>query len=127
MSWDIVLFNSSEKISSPEEIDETKLIPVDFYNAFNRHFKNIRQKDNHCSINEDNFSIDFFWHNESESNMILNLYGEAALFPIIDLALKNNWQIFDTGLGEMIDLENPAKNGYENFQAYLNQIINNKN
>jgi ABC-type Fe2+-enterobactin transport system substrate-binding protein len=57
--------------------------------------------------------------------MLINLYGEDAIYPIINLAIKNHWQIFDTGLGEMINLENPAKNGYENFQVYLNQVMNN--
>jgi hypothetical protein len=33
-----------------------------------------------------------------------------------------NWQIFDTGNGCMIDLENPVNNGYSNFNNYLNQI-----
>ena len=58
--------------------------------------------------------------------MLINLYGEDALYTLIDLSIKNEWQIFDTGIGEMIDLNNPSKNGYKGFQAYLNQILNNK-
>ena len=47
MSWDIVLFNSKQKIESVEELDENQL--------------------------------------------------------------EHNWQIYDSGIGEMIDLENPEK------------------
>ena len=54
---------------------------------------------------------------------MLSLYGENGLFVLIGLAKKQNWQIFDTGIGEMLDLESPSKNGYENFQTYLKQIV----
>ena len=36
----------------------------------------------------------------------LSLYGENGLFELIELAKKYGWKIFDTGLGEMIDLDN---------------------
>jgi len=123
MSWDIVLFNSSQKISTVEDIDENQLVPCDFGAAFNAGFKNIKQDGEHYSIEGENFSIEYFDDGEPTSNALLNLHGEAALYPIIDLAIKNNWQIFDTGLGEMIDLHKPAKNGYQKFRDYLNYIL----
>ena len=125
MSWDIVLFNSGKKISAVEDIDESQLIPFDFGAAFKANFKNIRQNGEHYSIDGDGFSIEYFDDGELASNMMLSLYGEAALYPIIDLAIKNNWQIFDTGPGEMIDLRRPSKNGFQKFRAYLNQILKN--
>ena len=127
MSWDIVLFHSSEKITSPEELDENKLVPTDFCSVLSGNFKNVRSNDNHRSIEGTDFAIEYFFDDEPATNMMLSLYGEAALFQIIKVARKNNWQIFDTGLGEMLDLENPAKNGYQNFQSYLTQILNNNN
>jgi ABC-type Fe2+-enterobactin transport system substrate-binding protein len=57
---------------------------------------------------------------------MLSLYGENGLYELVVLAKKHNWQIFDTGLGQMIDLENPSNNGFENFQDYLKQILNAK-
>lgn len=57
------------------------------------------------------------------SNKMLSLYGENGLYELVTLARKNNWQIFDTGDGQMIDLENPAINGYENFQSYLKHVL----
>jgi hypothetical protein len=127
MSWDIVLFNSSEKITAPEDLDDTKLIPIDFCSILENHFEGIIKDEDHREIRGKDFSICYFSDNEYASNILLNLYGESALYQLMDLSIKNNWQIFDTGLGEMIDLNNPSKNGYKNFQAYLNQILNDKN
>lgn len=38
MSWDIVLFNSAQKITAPEELDDTQLSDTDFAAVFDRHF-----------------------------------------------------------------------------------------
>jgi hypothetical protein len=124
MSWDVVIFNSKQKIVTPEDVDEEQLVPVSFALIFEDYFKNIVKHDEHHEIKGNGFSIDYFDHGEPSSNILLSLYGESAIYPLIDLAIKNNWQIFDTGLGDMIDLENPSKNGYQNFQAYLNMVLN---
>ncbi|MFC0515804.1 hypothetical protein ACFFGT_16400 [Mucilaginibacter angelicae] len=124
MSWDVVLFNSKQKITTPEDVDEEQLIPVSFALIFEAYFKNIVKEKNHREIKGDNFAINYFDDSEPSSNIMLSLYGESAIYPLVDLAIKNNWQIFDTGLGDMIDLENPSKNGYQNFQAYLNVVLN---
>ncbi|HZX59758.1 MAG TPA: hypothetical protein VFE54_13570 [Mucilaginibacter sp.] len=127
MSWDIVIFNYSEKIASPEDIDDSKLAPTDFFTAFASYFKNIIEDGNHREIKGNDYSIDYFFVGDLTSNIMLSLYGESALYPLIDLAVKNGWQIFDTGTGEMIDLENPAQNGYKDFQTYLAQVLKTKN
>lgn len=124
MSWDIVLFNSSEKIIALADLDDTKLIPTDFCSILENHFENITKDGDHREVVGKDFSICFFFSDEQASNMMLSLYGESALYPLVDLSIKINWQIFDTGSGEMIDLNDPSKNGYKNFQAYLNQILN---
>jgi len=59
------------------------------------------------------------------SNTLFNLYGETSLFELIRVAKIYGWQIFDTGVGEMIDLEKPEKNGYDNFQSYLQDVLSN--
>jgi hypothetical protein len=123
MSWDIVLFNSKQKINSVEEIDDTQLEPTGFCSALENHFEQIIKNENHREIQGKGFAIDYFVDDEKVSNKILSLYGENGLYELVVLARKNNWQIFDTGLGQMIDLENPTNNGFENFQSYLNQIL----
>ena len=57
---------------------------------------------------------------------MLSLCGENGLYELIELAKKHNWQIYDSGLDEMIDLENLEKNGFKNHKEYIQQIDNRK-
>lgn len=123
MSWDIVLFNSRQKITSVEEMDDTQLEPTDFCSALESHFAEINKDDNHREIIGKDFSFDYFLDEDKVSNKMVSLYGENALFELVELAKKYNWQIYDTGNGQMIDLESPVSNGYENFQSYLRQVL----
>jgi hypothetical protein len=124
MSWDIFIFNSTQKIESVENIDDQCFVPINFTEILEKYFDNIKADDTHRRISGENFSIEYFISTEKEGNLMLSLFEEKALFELIQISKKYNWQIFDTGNGEMIDLENPSKNGYENFQSYLQQIIN---
>jgi hypothetical protein len=126
MSWDIVLFNSKQKINSVEELDETQLEPTDFCSVIEDHFSNIVKDDNHREKKGNDFAIDYLVDDEKVSNKMMSLYGENGLYELVVLAKKYNWQIFDTGLGQMIDLENPKNNGYENFQKYLEHVLKSK-
>ncbi len=123
MSWDIILFNSRQKITLVEELDDTQLEPTNFSSAFETHFTEILKDENHREIKGKDFFINYFIDEEEVSNKMVSLYGENALFELVALAKKHNWQIFDTGIGQMIDLENPANNGYENFQSYLRHVL----
>lgn len=126
MSWDIILFNTNQKIDSIEDVDESQFEPINFSHILESSFNQIVKDDNHREIKGKDFSIDFFTDEELESNKMLSLYGENGLFELIELAKQYGWQIFDTGLGEMIDLDNPEKNGYENHRKYVEQIIKNR-
>ncbi|WP_178987892.1 hypothetical protein [Winogradskyella schleiferi] len=126
MSWDIVLFNSKQKIESVTELDENQLESTDFDGILEASFDRINKDDNHREIVGTDFTIDFIVHNKSVSNTVLSLYGENGLYELIKLAKKHNWQIFDSGIGEMIDLENPEKNGFENHRKYVEQILKRK-
>lgn len=125
MSWDIFIFNSTQKIESVENIEVECFIPIDFNEILVSYFENIEINDNSRRIISENYSIEYFISSKTEGNLMLSLYGENALFELIRISKIHNWQIFDTGNGEMIDLENPRKNGYENFQIYLQQVIKN--
>jgi len=117
MSWDIVLFNSRQKITSVEEVDDTQLEPTDFCAVFESHFSQIIEDDNHREIKGEDFAIDYFIDEEKVSNKMVSLYGDNGLFALAELAKKHHWQLFDTGNGQMIDVENPANNGYEDFRS----------
>lgn len=123
MSWDIVLFNSRQKITSVEEVDDTQLEPIDFCSAFESNFTEIIKDADHREIKGKDFTINYFIDDDKVSNKMVSLYGENGLFELVELAKKHNWQIFDIGSGQMIDLENPANNGYENFQSYLRHVL----
>jgi len=126
MSWDIVLFNSKQEINSVAELDENLLEPTDFDGILENSFDRIKKNENHREIIGTNFTIDFYVHNELVSNTMLSLYGENGIYELIELAKKHNWQIYDSGIGEMIDLKNPEKNGFENHRKYVEQILKNK-
>ncbi len=126
MSWDIVLFNSKQKIESVLELDENQLELTDFDRVLENSFDRIKKDDNHREIIGTDFTIDFYLHNEPVSNTMLSLYGENGLYELIEIAKKHNWQIFDSGIGEMIDLENPEKNGFKNYKKYVEQILKRK-
>lgn len=120
MSWDIVIFSSAQKIDSIDEIDAAKFIPINFDKIISDHFS-IEQSG---EIKGNGFSIDFYTDEGPVSNKMISLYGENALFEIAKLAKIQNWQIYDTSLNEMIDLENLSVNGFSNFQNYLQIVLN---
>lgn len=126
MSWDIVLFNSKQKIGSITELDENQLELTDFCGVLESCFNQIKKDDNYREIIRTDFTITFFADIEHSSNFMLSLYGENGLYELIELAKKHNWQIYDSGIDEMIDLENPEKNGFENHRIYVEQNLKQK-
>ena len=126
MSWDIVLFNSRQKIESVAELDENQLEPTYFSGILESSFDRIKKDDNHREIIGTDFTINFFADNQHSSNFMLSLYGENAIYALIELSKKYNWQIYDSGIDGMVDLENPEKNGFDNHRKYVEQILKNK-
>lgn len=126
MSWDIVLFNSKQKITDVESLDETLLEATDFCSILESHFPQIIHSENHREIVGKDFSIEYFIDTEPVSNKVFSLYGENGLFELAVLAQKKGWQLFDTGINQMIDLDNPSNNGYAAFQDYLKFVLNKK-
>jgi len=109
MSWDIVLFNSKQKINSVAELDENQLEPTDFSGILETSFNRINKDENHREIVGTDFTIDFFADSEHSSNFMVSLYGENGIYALIELAKKYNWQIYDSGIDGMVDLEHPEK------------------
>lgn len=73
MSWDIVLFNSKQKITSVAELDETKLEPTNFSGILENSFDRIEKNGDSREIIGTDFTIAFFAHNEHSSNFMLSL------------------------------------------------------
>jgi hypothetical protein len=126
MSWDIVLFNSKQKINTVTELDENQLEPTNFSEILESSFDQIKKDENHREIIGTDFTIDFFTDKEHSSNFMLKLYGENGIYELIELSKKHNWQIYDSGIDGIIDLENPENNGFDNHRKYVEQILNRK-
>lgn len=104
MSWEIVLFNSTQSIKSIEDLDESNFILTSFCAVLEKSFEIAKSQGR-------DFSIDFYRDDVPVYNKILNVGDENGLFILVDIARKNNWQLFDLNLDEMIDLENPRRDG----------------
>ena len=71
---------------------------------------------NYIAVGE--IGLDLYW---DKSTLAIQ---KKAFIRQIELAKKHNWQIYDSGIEEMIDLENPEKNGFVNHKAYIQHIVN---
>lgn len=123
MSWDIFIFNSTQDIKNVEDINVESFVPINFEQILLLHFADIIVDDNHRRVVAENYSIEYFISENLEGSLMVSLYGENALFELIEISRKYKWQIFDTGNGEMIDLDNPSNNGYNNFKDYLKTVF----
>jgi hypothetical protein len=126
MSWDIALFNTSDKIEDFEQFVADNREAIDFNTIFEKHFLTIKNDGKHREIVGKDFSIDYFIDDGPVTNKMLSLYGENGLYELVYLAKKFGWQIFDTGNGQMLDLDDPSKNGYKDFQNYLKHVLTNR-
>lgn len=123
MSWDVIIFNSPDKVDDLDEINTDELEPIDFGQVFEKYFKQVKKDGNHCEVSGDDFTINFFVDDAPSTNFMVSLYGENAIYAIAHLAKTNSWQVFDTGLGEMLDIDDPSNNGYDDFQDYLKTVL----
>jgi hypothetical protein len=128
MAWEIVIFNLNKKVNKVEDIDDNVLLEFKDWDEltliFSNFFSDIIWKESTGKIEREDFSISFFTGDPEERprNIFMELYGEYAIYEIVQLCKLNGWQIFDMSLGEMLDIDYPEKNGYTNFRNYLAQI-----
>jgi hypothetical protein len=123
MSWDIFLFNTNQRVNSIEELKDEELILTNFCKIIEQNFKNIVKENDHREVIGEDFSFRYYEDSELVNNKMLILHGENGLFEIVKIAKSNNWIIFDTGSGELIDLENPSKNGLKEHKSYVKHIM----
>jgi|SRR5688572_8695342 len=132
MSWDVIIFNLNRKVDNVEEIDETVLVDIgtttDFKKIIEENYRDIVWDSDWGKIERKDYSLEFSLPESGApfSNLMFHLYGENAVYDLIEFCKKNNWQAFDTGLGQMLDLDDPAKNGYEKHQNFVRQIMRKK-
>lgn len=47
MSWDVMIFNLKQKVTSVEEIEDELLVPVNFSTVIEQHFKDVISDEDH--------------------------------------------------------------------------------
>ena len=134
MSWGVLVFKLNREIKSGSEIDETTMDDVgsvaSVLEKLHFHFPDLELFDygkvieNMGKIERENFSIEFsiLKSTETQNFISFNLYGKDSIYPIVELCKRNGWFIFDTTLAEIINLEEPEKNGYEHFNKIRNGL-----
>ncbi|AEE48118.1 hypothetical protein [Haliscomenobacter hydrossis] len=130
MSWDVIVFNLNKKVENADEINDSVLSAIgtnrEFKALIEKRYNPIKWEGNWGIISGINFSIEFGLNDNLEetlSHQVFHLYGENAIYEIIDFCRTHNWQAFDTGIEQMLDLEKPEKNGYANFRNYLDYVV----
>ena len=87
MSWDIILFNSSQKIVSLENLDEDLLKPIDFDKILKSSFDKVKTTENHIEIIGKDFTIEFFEDEEVESFAQVSPVGRSSI-AVVDAKLS---------------------------------------
>jgi hypothetical protein len=127
MSWDVLVFNSICKIDAIDEIEEV-LTDIgtwqEFRQMLQQQFPEASFDGNWCQIENGNAGLETSLGppDEKTSNTIFHLYGPDAIYMVMALCQRYNWQAFDCSLDSILNLDNPEKNGYQNFVTYLAQI-----
>lgn len=132
MSWDVVVFNHKRQVSSLEEIDESVLADIctyaDLKALLKQRYPSLVCKDGWLVADFGGYSMETSLSeaNDVFSNTIFHLYGENAIYELIELCKAHSWQAYDTALGQMLDLEHPERNGYKEHRRYVEQIMKNR-
>jgi len=106
-------------------LDEDQLKKMVFNAGLEHSSTEIKKEGDYREIEGVGFSVDYYL-SEPSSNLLLSLDGETAIHVLIELAKEQGWQIYDSAIDSMIDLENPRNNGYSHHQKYVQQILKNE-
>ena len=126
MSWNIVLFNSKQQIESIKDVDESQLVEIYFSEVLLNSYTHFNKNKKHIEIKGLGFSFEFFLSKDPSSNIMIQLFGENAIYELIEICKINGWQIYDSSLNQMIDFADPEKHGPKNHNDYVSQILKRK-
>lgn len=126
MSWDVVLFNSTEQIADLETLNKQALKPADFCKKLKAHFRNIEEEDEFRVIELPDGNIEYEFTAVPSNNLLLSLDGEPAFFALVEFAKKNKYQLYDAALDSMINLDKPHVNGYKDYREEVKEDLKKK-
>jgi hypothetical protein len=120
MSWDILLVNS--KMPVDIEADEYPAIPPrpQFIGMVNQVFPGIDWSDPALGILDSEeivAEIDLGDEDDLGYTVLVNVYGgEDPVAALVRLCKKHGWQAFDVSTESYLDLDNPARESWDNFE-----------
>ncbi|OKS84895.1 hypothetical protein [Mucilaginibacter polytrichastri] len=126
MSWDVVLFNSTEEIADLETLNKQALKPADFGKKLKAHFRAIEEEDAFRIISVPDGNIEYEYTDLPSNNLLLSLDGEPALFALVEFAKNNKYQIYDASLDSMLNLDKPHVNGYKDYREEVKEDLKKK-
>ncbi len=120
MSWDILLVNS--KMPVDIEGDEYPAIPPrrEFIGMVNQVFPGIDWSDPTMGILDSEqivAEIDLGDEDDLGYTVLVNVYGgEDPVGALVRLCKKHGWQAFDVSTESYLNLDNPSRESWENFE-----------
>src|SRR5688572_28841063 len=125
MSWDAFLCRIKGD-SIPEESWEAEELPLGtrgkVLDAIKQQFPGLQQQSNSEFLHTDgDLSIDFRLMGRSPvTQVMLEVRGEGdPITPLLELASRNGWLVFDVSTGAYIDPKKPARNGYGGYRKMV--------
>lgn len=131
MSWDIVIFRSVQKGVLPKDWpDDFKPLLLgrteEIRKQISLYLPGVDWSDPSWGILDgEGFSIEFNMGAEGEiDSIMLHVRGSGdPVSAIAKFCMPNDWAAYDCSTGDYLDFEYPPHRGWEEFQAYRDQVI----
>ena len=132
MSWDVIVYNYNG--SPPKDFknlpDDHKPDPLGpastVRKTISENLPDVDWSDPTWGIyDSDEFSIEINTGEEDPiESLILHVRGSGdVITAMLQFAIPNNWSLLDISTGKFLDPDNPSQQGWEDFQAHRDKII----
>jgi hypothetical protein len=128
MSWDAFLCRIKGDVI-PEESWDAEELPLGtrgkVLDAIRQQFPNLKQQSNAEFLHTDgDLSIEFRLMGRSPvTQVMLEVRGQGdPITPLLELAARNGWVVFDVSTSDYIDPNKPSRNGYGGYRKLVRAI-----
>jgi hypothetical protein len=125
MSWDVLLVHSATPVDI--DADNYPAFPsrTEFIKSIRKTFPATDWSDPSLGIlDSDRAVLEFDLGDEEDigPTVLLQVYGgEDPVGAIVELCKKNGWQVFDLSTDSYLNLDNPSRESWENFERERGQ------
>ena len=131
MSWDVMLFNTRGQKPPPlDQLRETDIAPLGPAPEVRERLSNLLpgidwSDPTWGTYQGPGFSMEFnVGNDETLRSLMLHIRGGGdAIAAIVAIARPLAWSVLDCSRGEFLDLDNPSPAGWEQFQAFRDQVL----